>query len=50
MAFYVEDMLVKSQRASQHEEYLEEIFGVIRDKGVMLNQLNTLLELEQGNS
>lgn len=37
MAVYMDDMLVKSQKAAQHEEHLEEIFGVNRDKGLMLN-------------
>lgn len=37
MAVYVDDMLVKSQKASQHEENLEEVFRVIRENMIMLN-------------
>lgn len=37
MVVYMDDMLVKSQRISQHEEHLEEIFRVIKDNGMMLN-------------
>lgn len=37
MTVYVDDMLVKSQKVAQHEEHLQEIFGVIRDKELMLN-------------
>lgn len=37
MAVYVDDMLVKSQRAAQHGEHLEKIFNVIRAYRLMLN-------------
>lgn len=48
MAVYVEYMLVKSQKASWHEKHLEEIFGVIRDKGLMLNPAKCNLGVRAG--
>lgn len=44
----MDDMLVKSQKASQHEEHLEEIFGVIRDKGLMLNPPKCIFGVRAG--
>lgn len=50
VAVYVDDMLIKSQKASQHEERLEEIFRVIRDKRLMLNPTKCTFGVKKGNS
>lgn len=44
----MDDMLVKSQKASQYEERLEEIFGIIRDKGLMLNPAKCTFRVKPG--
>lgn len=48
MAVYIDNMLVKSQRAAQHREYLEEFFGVIRANGLMLNPVKCTFGVKTG--
>lgn len=49
MAVYVDDMLVKSQKAINHESDLQEIFNVIRGQGLMLNPAERTFGVKAGN-
>lgn len=48
MAVYVDGMLIKSQRADQHEEDLEKIFRVIRKNRIMLNPTKCTFGVKAG--
>ena len=48
MEIYVDDMLVKSARATQHVDHLGEMFGVLRRYNMKLNPLKCAFRVGSG--
>lgn len=48
ITIYVDDMLVKSQKAIDHESDLQEIFDVLRSRGLMLNPAKCTFGVKTG--
>lgn len=48
MAVYVDDMLVKSRKAEDHKSDLQEVFEVLRSRGLMLNPAKCTFGVKAG--
>lgn len=48
MTIYVDDMLVKSRKVVNHEADLQEVFGLLRSQGLMLNPAKCTFGVKAG--